>query len=112
MEMSAKSKQLLGTRVEIQLPREHASLFSECFSEMGRVEKAYSRFLPGSDLSRLNSHLGQWQEAPGEFLFLLSKAEEFWKKTGGNFDITMKAALDGLGYDAAYSFVPKPKAAP
>ncbi len=102
--------QLLGTKIEMQLPRQHASLFPECFAEMGRIENAYSRFLPGSELSLLNSHLGQWQDATDEFISLLSQAEDFRKETGGNFDITIKAALDSLGYDAEYSFVPKPKA--
>lgn len=112
MELASQSAQLLGTKVEIQLPKQHASLFSECFLEMGRIERAYSRFLPGSELSRLNSHLGRWQDASCEFISLLSQAEDFRKETGGNFDITIKAALDSLGYDANYSFVPRPKAGP
>lgn len=110
MEIISKTEQLLGTAVEVKLPKQHSHLFPICFSEMKRIESAYSRFLPSSDLSSLNSNLGKWQEASGEFLHLLVRAEEFRQKTEGNFDIALKSALDALGYDEDYSFKPKKSA--
>ena len=107
MEIAAKSEQVLGTTVEIKLPSRHSSFFPLCFSELTRIENAYSRFLPDSELSRLNAKLGIWQNASCELLSLVEKAEEFRGKTDGHFDISMKAVLDSMGYDAEYTFKPK-----
>jgi thiamine biosynthesis lipoprotein len=108
LKLSARSEQLLGTTVEIQVPAAHERVLPNCFAELGRIERAYSRFRDESELSRMNAHLGQWHRASDEMLFLLSKAEEFRKKTRGNFDITLKSSLDALGYDKNYSFKQEP----
>ena len=107
MEIAAKSGQALGTTVEIKLPSRHSSFFPLCFSELTRIENAYSRFLPDSELSRLNSKMGIWQDASEELLSLVGKAEEFRGNTDGHFDISLKSVLDHMGYDAEYSFKPK-----
>ncbi|MEW6035317.1 MAG: FAD:protein FMN transferase [Candidatus Micrarchaeota archaeon] len=101
--MISRSEELLGTVVEIKLPERHSNLFSACFEEIRRIERAYSRFLADSELSRLNCRLGEWQDASPEMLFLVSKGMEFRGKTGGNFDITLKAVLDEIGYRSASS---------
>ena len=100
----SRTQELLGTVIEIKLPKKHASLFSLCFAELSRIERTYSRFLDASELSALNKHLGQWRQVSSEFLFLLQKAQEYHEKTKGHFDITLKGTLDRLGYDATYSF--------
>lgn len=107
MELAAQSVEALGSVIEIKLPKGHASLLPSCFGELKRIESAFSRFLPSSELSRLNANIGIWQGASGEFLFLAGKAEEFHEKTGGYFDASMKSALDATGYDADYSFKEK-----
>ncbi len=106
-ELAFQSQEVLGSVVEIKLPVRHASFFSSCFDEMRRIERNYSRFLDNSELSRLNQHLGQWQEVSSEMARLLCMAEQFRKKTDGHFDITIKSALDKLGYDKHYSFAEK-----
>ncbi|MCX8198207.1 MAG: FAD:protein FMN transferase [Candidatus Micrarchaeota archaeon] len=98
MQLSARSEEHLGTVVEVKLPASSSSLFPACFAEFSRIEKAFSRFLPDSELSRLNSRLGVWQDATEELLLLVQKAEEFRAKTRGNFDITLKSRLEELGY--------------
>ncbi|VVC01863.1 ApbE family protein [uncultured archaeon] len=112
MEITARSEQVLGTHVEIKLPAAHSSFFPLCFSELGRIEQAFSRFLPASELSCLNSHLGVWQDASAELVSLVSRAEEFRILTDGHFDISLKSRLDALGYDKDYSFAPKQAASP
>ena len=77
------------------------------FEELKRIEKAYSRFIDDSELSKINSKLGTWHSVSYEFFHLLEKAEEFRKKTHGNFDITLKSSLESLGYDKDYSFTRK-----
>ncbi|VVB57075.1 ApbE family protein [uncultured archaeon] len=98
MELQTQSRELLGSVFEIKLPARHSPLFSSCFSEIARIERAYSRFLPDSELTRLNSNLGPWQDAGPEMLSLVQQAEQFHKLTGGHFDITLKSALEEMGY--------------
>ena len=88
----------MGTVVEIKLPAGSQALFPECFSEIRRIESAFSRFLPDSELSRLDSRLGVWQDASEEFIFLLGKGGEFGRLTDGQFDVTLKELLEGMGY--------------
>ncbi len=107
MEIASRTEALLGTNIEIKLPMQNASLFSQCFSEIKRIERLYSRFLANSQLSKLNQNLNVWLDVSPEFILLLSKAKEFNEKTNGNFDITLKSVLDNLGYDSEYSFKQK-----
>lgn len=104
MDIVEKSAQALGTTIEVKLPSASAHLFSFCFSEFSRIEAVFSRFLDSSELSRLNADLGIWQDASEEMISLLISAENFRKCTDGNFDITLKSALDFLGYDKDYTF--------
>ncbi len=99
--MISKREELLGTVIEITLPERHSSLFSRCFAEIRRIERAYSRFLEDSELSKLNCRLGEWQDASAGMLYLVSKGLEFREKSEGNFDITLKAVLDRMGYRSA-----------
>lgn len=104
MNIVSRSEKWLGTLIEIKLPLEHSFLFSDCFKEIERIEKTYSRFLDSSELSKVNASLGSWVSVSDEFLFIVSRAQEIKKKTWGNFDITLKSTLDQLGYDKNYSF--------
>ncbi|MBI5222990.1 FAD:protein FMN transferase [Candidatus Micrarchaeota archaeon] len=104
MEIVAQKEELLGTSIEIKLAKQHSHLFSLCFDEIKRIEAAYSRFIDNSELSKLNKRLGEWTFVSDEFYMLIRRGEEFRRKTDGNFDITVKAILDDLGYDQQYSF--------
>jgi len=104
MEIEAQKKNLLGTQIEIKLPGKFSYFFPKCFSRLLEIENNYSRFIENSQLSFLNNNLGKWQNASSEFIFLLKKAAELNSATEGHFDITLKTALDSLGYDKNYSF--------
>jgi len=107
MNIVSKKETLLGTEIEIKLPEKFSSFFSNCFSELKRIENTYSRFLDTSELSKLNANLGVWHTISDEFLYLIEKSEQIKKQTDGNFDITLKSTLDNLGYDKNYSFKEK-----
>ncbi len=108
MANAARSRRLLGTHVEVKLREEDSGQFPACFNEIQRIERAFSRFLDDSELSRLNSNIGAWQDASPEMVLLVAKALQLYKDTGGLFDITVKETLDSLGYDKEYSFTRKP----
>ncbi len=97
MAIASRAKELLGTLIEIKLPEQHSHFFPICFAELERIEATYSRFL-NSQLTKANQKLGVWQEASDEFIYLLSKSEEFRQNTNGNFDIALKSVLDEMGY--------------
>ena len=108
----SQSREQLGSVIEIKLPEEHSALFFSCFNEIGRIEKAYSRFLDSSELTRVNNNLGKWQKVSKEYMFLLKQGLKFNHKTEGCFDQTLKSSLENLGYDKDYSFKPKLKKEP
>ena len=64
-------------------------------------ERRFSRFLPDSELARLNRSAGPTQvSAP--MLAALLRARLYVRLTGGLFDPTVGAALAALGYDRSF----------
>ena len=105
--MRSKSWEILGSLIEVKVPDTFSFVFDSCFSELDRIDKKYSRFRDDSLLSKINQNLGKYVEVDDEFIFLLDRSLEFWYKTEGNFDISLKSALDNIGYDKDYSFKEK-----
>ncbi|MBT3463598.1 FAD:protein FMN transferase [archaeon] len=104
MEYKSVKKELIGTLIEIKLPKKISFLFPSLFDEIERIEKKYSRFLDDSYLEQINFNLGIWQKVDFETIFLIRKSMNVKEKTNGNFDITLKNTLENLGYDKNYSF--------
>ncbi len=104
MEHASQKRELLGSSIEIKLKEKDSGLFSSCFSLIEDIQKRYSRFLDSSELSMLNSKLNSWNPATEEMISLLEFAVQLKKNTEGSFDITLKKALDNIGYDKDYSF--------
>lgn len=73
------------------------------FTECERIEKAYSRFSEGNELSALNAQVGEWADVSDELYKLIEFGERVKERTGGAFDLTVKSILEGWGYDAVYS---------
>ena len=66
------------------------------------AERTFSRFEPGSELSRLNQASGPTVVSP--LLFeALQRAHGYWEMTGGWFDPTVGQALRSAGYDRSFS---------
>jgi len=68
-------------------------------------ERAFSRFLPGSDLSRLNEGLSDRVQVSAELAALLARALEYARLTGGVFDPLVLEELEALGYDRTFEEV-------
>ena len=73
------------------------------FLDCERIEKAYSRFSEGNELSALNSHVGEWVEVSEELYQLIAFGEEMKVRTEGAFDLSVRTILEGWGYDSSYS---------
>ena len=63
------------------------------------LERAWSRFLPDSEISRLNANSGTSVPVSRDVLVLITRALEAWDRTGGRFDPTVLPALIAAGYD-------------
>jgi thiamine biosynthesis lipoprotein ApbE len=89
MQLLAESAEILGSQIIVNLAVSEDDLiqnsarikdfFESCFAECRRLEQAYSRFLPTSQLSRVNNNLGNWQQIDAEFLAMLRFAKSMHK---------------------------------
>jgi len=70
---------------------------------IAELERAWSRFLPESDISRLNSAQGAMVSVHPATIHLLQAMVQGFAATGGCFDPTLLAPLVALGYDASWS---------
>jgi len=89
-----ETRLMMGTFVEVSSPYKEAGEI--VFREIKKAEKLLSRYIPDSDISRLNT-LGKLEVAP-ETLAVLKKAKEFYRITNGAFDVTVGPLLDLWGF--------------
>jgi len=63
------------------------------------LERRWSRFLPDSEVSRLNAGAGRPVLVSPETARLVARAVDAWRLTAGRFDPTVLPALVAAGYD-------------
>ena len=62
------------------------------------LEARWSRFIPGSDVSRMNRHAGVDVPVSTDTTSLVAQAISAWELTGGHVDPTVLHALETAGY--------------
>lgn len=62
-------------------------------------ERRFSRFLPESELYRLNRAAGKWYSVSNELLDLLMQSVRYYDETAGLFDPSILPDLKRVGYD-------------
>lgn len=96
-----ETRLLMGTTVTVEASGEGdvSGAVAAAFSEMGRLEKIFSRYDPESELSRLNA-LGPGRAVPvsPEMSAALSVARRMGRATSGAFDITVGPLLELWGF--------------
>jgi FAD:protein FMN transferase len=70
-------------------------------SRLEELERRWSRFAPGSDVSRLNTTQGALVFVSTDTIALLTAMEHAWRDTNGRYDPTMLAAINAAGYSAS-----------
>ncbi len=70
-------------------------------------ERRFSRFLPESEVSRLNRGSGQWCEVSDELMDLMVLSRAYYQETGGLFDPSVLPDLKRAGYDVTIEEVRK-----
>lgn len=66
---------------------------------IAECERRFSRFLPDSELSRLNRAAGTWFTATHDLMDMLEQSFDYYKETGGLFDPSILPDLKRVGYD-------------
>ena len=71
-----------------------------------QLERRWSRFVPGSEISRLNIHAGRRLVVSDDTVLLVRRAIEAWRLTGGTFDPTVLGDVVRAGYDRSLDELP------
>jgi thiamine biosynthesis lipoprotein len=97
-----KSFEALGSVFEIELIGDDGQdlvfLVGNYQQKIAVFEQKFSRFLVGSELSKLNNLLNNWVEVSSEMLNIIQMAEKYKEITDGYFDIGVESVLGNLGY--------------
>ena len=102
----------MGSDAHVLLGSGDDHLLAWAEREVVRLERCWSRFLPGSELCRLNRLAGQWVRVSPTMLLALRRASQLVELTGGAFDPTILPALQRCGYDRTFREVPSQGDAP
>jgi len=85
--------------------RDAAALADTARDELDELERRWSRFLPDSEVSRLNAAGGAPRVVSPETSALVSRAVEGWEITHGRFDPTVLGDVVRAGYDRSFERV-------
>lgn len=109
-EEHVESQFLMDTYVTVRAFGEGAKdAVSAAFEEMRRIEGLTSRFVPTSDVSRVNQAAGlDPVQVSDETFMLLEKAQECSELSGGAFDVTIGPVVDAWGFGTESPHVPDP----
>ncbi len=89
---------LMGTLVQVEVNDGRGESAAEnALAEMARIEKLMSRFLPASDVSRLNNAYCQPVTVSPATFRVIEKALSFSRLSNGTFDITVNSR-NGASY--------------
>jgi thiamine biosynthesis lipoprotein len=79
-----------------------ASLTRVAQHELARLERRFSRFLPDSDVSRINAGAGRPIVVASETAQLVEMSIQAWRATRGAFDPTLGFEVAAAGYDRPF----------
>lgn len=105
LEEVTRSFRAMGSDCEVRVVVEGhraAPILDRVEARIGELEQRWSRFLPDSELSKLNAHSGAPVFVSSDTFDLISLAIDAWRATGGLFDPTLLDVLRGLGYDRPF----------
>lgn len=95
----------MGTEIELLVDADDADVALDAAEgEFHRLEALLSRFLPDSELSRLNAS-GAIEAGP-DLVRVVQLALDARERSGGRFDPTVHDALVAAGYDRSFELIP------
>ena len=73
------------------------------FERLRQLEQTWSRFLPDSELNRLQAWRGDWLECSDDLVAALQWCQRMYAETHGLFDPSIRTNLEQLGYDRTFA---------
>ncbi len=96
----------MGTTVSLLLPEEQVQVGTEAVQSLfAEWEQTLSRFMPESELSRLNSRAGHSVAVSPLLFMVLEKAIAAAQATDGLYDPTLLQNLHTIGYDRSFELI-------
>ena len=95
----------MGTTAHVVVVGGPPRLVGAAVEAIADLERRWSRFIPDSELNRLNRCAGQGMPLSEPTFDLLVRAVDAWHATAGRFDPTVLAALETAGYDRTFDAV-------
>ncbi len=97
---------VMGSQAEIIIAAHSpARLMTAAVDRLRQLERRWSRFLPTSDVGRMNSRSGRRVVVTADTLLLVEFACRAHRATGGRYDPTMLSAVIASGYDRDFATV-------
>lgn len=94
----------MGTTARLVVVGGDETLVALATDRIDTLEQRWSRFLPTSEISRLNAAAGTPCVVSDDTALLVEQLVIAWQRTGGRFDPTVLDTLLALGYDRAWPF--------
>jgi thiamine biosynthesis lipoprotein len=91
----------MGGRANLVVVGTTPGLLDELAEELDRLENLWSRFLPHSELSRLNTAEGRAVRVASETVGMIEAMRDGYRETAGAYNPTMLPALVSAGYAAS-----------
>lgn len=98
---SAATWRAMGSHVVVEVVGP-SDLLVQARARLAELEQRWSRFLPDSDVTRLNTTRGLPVFVHGDTRRLVRHAIEAWKRTGGACDASVLDAVVASGYDRSF----------
>jgi len=95
----------MGSDVHVAVSGGTPRILEEARRRIAVLESRWSRFVPGSEVSRLARAGGFPVEVSADTRLLVSLAVEAWHRTAGAFDPTVLGAVVRAGYDRTFDDV-------
>lgn len=102
-ELHKETRLLMGTLVSVEIaadsPQVVDGIMPKIWAEAERLEVIFSRYLPDSEISRINREAARHPvTVSDEMMTVLSRAEEISRLTDGAFDITIGPIMEIWGF--------------
>jgi FAD:protein FMN transferase len=101
-DVHAGSWRAMGCAVDVVIVGGSPDLLDFARASIEHLERRWSRFLPDSDISRLNHAAGATVHVDPATVILLQAMLDGWRATAGAFDPTLLAPLVSLGYATSW----------
>jgi thiamine biosynthesis lipoprotein len=100
---------VMGSPALLAVPDETRDLLEAAHARLDELERKWSRFLPDSEVSRLNQRPGTPAAVSTETALLVDLARVAHEQTAGWFNPALLAEVADAGYDRSHELLPAPK---